>query len=78
MVVPPEFGPLAVVTPGTPGGLLVMLAEWGKLSLKDVRNPAICRADSHPRHLERLRIQGSSADKTIWPAPCGTMGPSHV
>jgi gamma-glutamyltranspeptidase/glutathione hydrolase len=24
---PPEYGPLAAVTPGTPGGLMVMLAE---------------------------------------------------
>src|SRR5437868_1486412 len=27
---PPEYGPLAAVTPGTVGGLLTMLAEWGK------------------------------------------------
>ena len=27
MKYPPEYGPLAAVTPGTPGGLLVMLAE---------------------------------------------------
>ena len=26
---PPEYGPLAAVTPGTPGGLMVMLAEFG-------------------------------------------------
>ena len=30
---PPEYGPLAAVTPGTPGGLMVMLAEYGTLSL---------------------------------------------
>jgi len=41
MQYPPEFGPLAAVTPGTPGGLLVMLAEYGKLSLADVLAPAI-------------------------------------
>src|SRR5690242_11878838 len=33
---PPEYGPLAAVTPGTVGGLLTMVAEYGKLSLKDV------------------------------------------
>src|SRR5215475_1248494 len=38
---PPEFGPLAAVTPGTPGGIMVMLAEYGKLSLADVLAPAI-------------------------------------
>jgi gamma-glutamyltranspeptidase/glutathione hydrolase len=41
MKYPPEFGPLAAVTPGTPGGLMVMLAEYGTLSLKDVLEPAL-------------------------------------
>jgi gamma-glutamyltranspeptidase/glutathione hydrolase len=45
---PPEYGPLAAVTPGTPGGILVMLAEYGKLSLKDVLAPAIQLADGYP------------------------------
>ncbi|HEX7831948.1 MAG TPA: gamma-glutamyltransferase [Thermoanaerobaculia bacterium] len=45
---PPEYGPLAAVTPGTPGGLMVMLAEYGKLSLKDVLGPAIQMADGFP------------------------------
>jgi gamma-glutamyltranspeptidase/glutathione hydrolase len=44
---PPEFGPLAAVTPGTPGGLLTMLAEYGRLSLKDVLAPAIQMADGY-------------------------------
>ncbi len=45
---PPEYGPLAAVTPGTPGGLMVMLAEYGKLSLRDVLEPAIRMADGYP------------------------------
>ena len=45
---PPEFGPLAAVTPGTPGGLLVMLAEYGTMSLADVLAPAIQMADGYP------------------------------
>jgi len=45
---PPEYGPLAAVTPGTPGGILTMLAEYGKLSLKDVLGPAIQMADGYP------------------------------
>ena len=45
---PPEYGPLAAVTPGTPGGLMTMLAEYGKLSLKDVLDPAIQLADGFP------------------------------
>jgi gamma-glutamyltranspeptidase/glutathione hydrolase len=48
MAYPPEYGPLAAVTPGTPGGLLVMLAEYGKLSLKEVLQPAIEMADGYP------------------------------
>ncbi|MBA2566145.1 MAG: gamma-glutamyltransferase [Gemmatimonadetes bacterium] len=45
---PPEYGALAAVTPGTPGGLLVMLAEYGRLSLGDVLAPAIDMADGYP------------------------------
>jgi gamma-glutamyltranspeptidase/glutathione hydrolase len=45
---PPEYGPLAAVTPGTPGGILVMLAEFGKLRLHDVLAPAIQLADGYP------------------------------
>ncbi|HUH32068.1 MAG TPA: gamma-glutamyltransferase, partial [Rhodanobacter sp.] len=44
---PPEYGPLAAVTPGTVGGLLTMLAEYGKLSLKQVLAPAIRMADGY-------------------------------
>ena len=45
---PPEHGPLAAVTPGTIGGLLTMLAEYGKLSLAEVLAPAIELADGYP------------------------------
>src|SRR4029078_10960714 len=38
---PPEYGPLAAVTPGTPGGLMTMLAEYGTMSLGEVLAPAI-------------------------------------
>jgi gamma-glutamyltranspeptidase/glutathione hydrolase len=49
---PPEYGPLAAVTPGTPGGLMVMLAEYGKLSLAQVLEPAIQMADGYPIEAE--------------------------
>ena len=52
MAYPPEYGPLAAVTPGTPGGLLTMLAEYGTLSLKDVLEPAIQMADGYPIEVE--------------------------
>jgi gamma-glutamyltranspeptidase / glutathione hydrolase len=45
---PPEYGPLAAVTPGTPGGLMTMLAEYGTLSLAQVLAPAIAMADGFP------------------------------
>lgn len=45
---PPQYGPLAAVTPGTPGGLMVMLAEYGTLSLKDVLAPAMQLAEGYP------------------------------
>ena len=45
---PPEYGPLAAVTPGTPGGLMTMLAEYGTLSLKEILAPAIQMADGYP------------------------------
>jgi gamma-glutamyltranspeptidase/glutathione hydrolase len=52
---PPEYGPLAAVTPGTPGGLMVMLAEYGKLSLKDVLAPAIQMADGYAMEAQLSR-----------------------
>ena len=45
MEYPPEYGPLAAVTPGTPGGLLTILAEYGTMSLAQVLAPAIKLAD---------------------------------
>jgi gamma-glutamyltranspeptidase/glutathione hydrolase len=48
MSFPPEYGPLAALTPGTPGGLMLMLAEFGTLSLADVLAPAIQMADGYP------------------------------
>jgi gamma-glutamyltranspeptidase / glutathione hydrolase len=49
---PPEYGPLAAVTPGTPGGLCLMLAEYGTMSLKQVLAPAMQMADSYPMEME--------------------------
>ncbi len=45
---PPEYGALAAITPGTPGGLMTMLAEYGTLSLAQVLAPAIQMADGYP------------------------------
>ena len=48
MLYPPEYGPLSAVTPGTPGGLCTMLAEYGTMSLKDVLAPAMQLAAGYP------------------------------
>ena len=48
MQFPPEYGPLAAITPGTPGGLMTIIAEYGTLSLRDVLEPAIRMADGYP------------------------------
>jgi len=45
---PPEYGPLAATTPGTPGGLCYMLAEYGTKSLKEVLAPAMQLASGYP------------------------------
>lgn len=74
---PPEYGPLAAVTPGTPGGLMTMLAEYGTLSLAEVLAPAIEMArDGYPlewqavlsieRHEKTLR-QWPTTEKVFFP-----------
>lgn len=52
---PPEDGPLAAVTPGNPGGLMAMLAEFGTLSLKEVLAPAMQMAEGYPIEEELVR-----------------------
>lgn len=69
MAYPPEFGPLAAVTPGTPGGLMLMLSEYGKLSLADVLGPAIQMADGFPIEAQLAnRIETDKARIKEWPA----------
>jgi len=45
---PPEYGPLSAVTPGTPGGLCYMLAQYGTMSLQEVLAPAMQLAAGYP------------------------------
>ena len=45
---PPEYGPLAAVTPGTVGGLCMMLANYGTMSLKEVLAPCMQLAAGYP------------------------------
>jgi len=67
MPYPPEYGPLAAVTPGTPGGLLVMLAEYGTLSLKEVLEPSIQMAEGYPIEQDAVnRIERSKERIKQW------------
>ena len=64
---PPEYGPLAAVTPGTPGGLLTMLAEYGTLSLGEVLAPAIQMADGYPIEAQTANyIEAEKAQIKQW------------
>ena len=65
---PPEYGPLAAVTPGTPGGLMVMLAEYGSLSLAEVLAPAIEMAEGYPIEASAVRSINRYRDEILkWP-----------
>ena len=65
---PPELGPLAAVTPGTPGGLMTMLAEYGTMSLAQVLAPAIQMAeDGYPMEAQLANtIESNKARIKEW------------
>jgi gamma-glutamyltranspeptidase/glutathione hydrolase len=65
---PPEFGPLAAVTPGTPGGMMVMLAEYGTMSLAQVLAPALQLAEEgYPIEAQLANgIEGAKARIKGW------------
>ncbi len=68
MEVPPAHGPLAAVTPGTPGGLMVMLAEFGRLGLADVLAPAIDMARGYPIEAQAANAMEREKDRLAeWP-----------
>jgi len=65
---PPEYGVLSAVTPGTPGGLLTMLAEFGTMSLAEVLAPALRLAEGYPMDKETGdRIEKDKARIKEWP-----------
>ncbi len=68
MKYPPQFGPLAAVTPGTPGGLMTMLAEYGTMSLKEVLAPAMQMAEGYPIEAQTANsIERGKAEIKKWP-----------
>jgi gamma-glutamyltranspeptidase/glutathione hydrolase len=60
---PPANGPLAAVTPGTPGGLMTMLAEYGSMSLAEVLAPAMEMAAGYP--IEAGAARGMSSNRRL-------------
>ena len=65
---PPSFGPLSAVTPGTPGGLMTMLAEYGTMSLKQVLSPAIEMAKGYPIEADAIRRMDANVERIKeWP-----------
>jgi gamma-glutamyltranspeptidase/glutathione hydrolase len=73
---PPEEGPLAAVTPGTPGALMVMLAEFGRLSLAEVLAPSISLADGYAIDAETAdRIELEKEKIKQWPYARAVMLP---
>ncbi len=73
---PPAYGPLAAVTPGTPGGLMLMLAEYGRLSLAEVLGPSIELADGYPIEAQTAdKIERSKDKLKQWPYSKAVMLP---
>ncbi len=65
---PPEYGPLAALTPGTPGGLCHMLAEYGTKSLAEVLAPAMEMAKGYPIDAQTANSIERGKDKIKqWP-----------
>ena len=65
---PPEYGPLAAVTPGTVGGLCHMLANYGTMSLKDVLKPAMELAAGYPIDAQTANAMERGKDRLKeWP-----------
>jgi len=65
---PPEYGPLAATTPGTPGGLIFMLINYGTLSLEQVLAPAMQMAAGYA--IEAQAANTMERDKDMlrqWP-----------
>ena len=66
---PPDYGPLAATTPGTVGGLITMLSEFGTMSLEQVLGPAMQMAAGYPmEQTQALNIENSKELLVRWEA----------
>lgn len=78
MLYPPEYGPLAATTPGTPGALMMMVAEYGRLSLAEVLQPAIEMAEGYP--IEAAQADNMERRREVleqWPSSRAVFLPHH-
>ena len=74
---PPDYGPLAAVTPGTPGGLMVMLAEFGTMSLAEILAPSIEMAAGYPiEQIQAERIEQDTPFLRLWTDTARVMLPN--
>jgi gamma-glutamyltranspeptidase/glutathione hydrolase len=65
---PPEYGPLAATTPGTPGGLIYMLVNYGSMSLEQVLAPAMHMAAGYAIEAQAANAMERDKDKIKqWP-----------
>lgn len=65
---PPEFGALAATTPGTVGGLIYMLANYGTMTLEQVLRPSIELAKGYPIEAQAANSMERGKDKIKeWP-----------
>jgi len=65
---PPEYGPLAATTPGTPGGLIYMLINYGSMSLEQVLAPAMHMAAGYAIEAQAANAMERDKDKIKqWP-----------
>ncbi len=65
---PPQYGPLAATTPGTPGGICYMLAQYGSMSLQQVLAPAMQLAAGYPMEAQTANsIEREKARIKEWP-----------
>src|SRR5690554_3085085 len=65
---PPEYGPLAAVTPGTVGGICYMLSEYGTKSLAEVLAPAMEMAAGYPIDAQTANsIERNKERIKLWP-----------
>lgn len=65
---PPQYGPLAATTPGTPGGIMTMLAEYGTLSLEQILKPSMDLAKGYPMEAQTSNtIEAQKEQIKQWP-----------